>query len=411
MKKLLNNFHLTPAPMVRSPLLNGEGMPGHQWCAGRGELVTFHRSLKAAATSIKLILILFIAIYFAGCYGEQVDLTQFPINNPPGRIGDTVYIPISPVLTGYNNPLDIYIGNEPLIYVADNGNNRVVQLDISGSVIGYSNFILKPKKIAQDRNYDLLVIGSVIDTIPPNILDTVDAVYRLKLQQNNGLISGVNPAIVFKSNQPTPIPGNHGKFTGIAAFYNNYYLVLRAGPNNSNFIDPDNAIFMIDKYDHTFPVPTRLSGFEVNGQGLLSLIETSSITTFSGNANDFIYTETSSNVAFKIQWCIYDAIDEIYTPKFTPGSPVDLIKPGLVSQPQDITLDKFNNIYVVDSQKDSVYKFNSLGALRSESFGGPGTGTSQFSGPMGIAFFDKTLYIADSGNNRILRFILSTDIH
>lgn len=353
-----------------------------------------------------------ILFYFSGCeQGDQLDLNNFPINHNPGIIGDTVYIPQSPVLTGFNNPVDIYIGNEPLIYIADEGNNRIVQMDISGSIIGYSDFILKPRKITQDRNYDLLVIAGKVDTIPPSTLDTVDAVYRFKLHSTNGLISGVTPTVVFKSTTPTPVPGFHGNLTGISTFYNNYYLVMRSGPNNTNFIDPDNAIFKIDKYDHTYPVPERLPGFEVDGAGLLSLIGTSSINTFSNNATDLIYTLTSSSVAFKIQWAVYNSVDGTYIPKFAPESGVDLIKPGLVAEPQDITIDKFNNIYVVDSQKDTVYKFNSLGSLKHESFGGAGSGTKQFSHPMGIAFFDKTLYVADSGNNRILRFILSTDIH
>src|SRR5258706_7289829 len=207
----------------------------------------------------KLLKIIFFSLpvlYYSGCTeGDQLDLNNFPTNHTPGTIGDTVYIPQSPVLTGFNNPQDIYIGNEPLIYVADEGNNRIVQMDISGSVIGYSNFILKPRKISQDRNYDLLVIANKIDTIPPNTLDTVDALYRFKLQSTGGFIAGVNPVIVFKSNQPTPVPGDHGSLTGISTFYNNYYLVMRSGPNNTNLIDPDNAIFKIDKYDHTYPVP------------------------------------------------------------------------------------------------------------------------------------------------------------
>jgi hypothetical protein len=121
-------------------------------------------------------------------------------------------------LTGFNQPEDIYVGYEPLIYIADKGNNRIVQLDRSGAIVSYSNFILKPRKITQDRNYDLLVIASVIDTIPPNILDTVDAVFRFKLQPNGGIIAGVQPTIAIKSNQPTPIPGNHGNLTGISTF-------------------------------------------------------------------------------------------------------------------------------------------------------------------------------------------------
>ncbi len=351
------------------------------------------------------------ALLFSACANDQLDLSQFPINQPPGKIGDTVYIPITPALTGYSRPSDILIGYEPLMYIADKENNRVVQLDISGAIIGASNFILKPKKIAQDRNYDLLVIGSVIDTIPPHTLDTVDAVFRLKLRDNGGHISGVAPRIVFKSNQPTPIPGNHGKLTGISTFFDNYYLILRSGPNNSNFIDPDNAIFKVDKYDNTVPVPDRLPGFQVEGQGLLSLLSASSVTTFNFNATDFIYTQTASNVAFKVQWCTWDDIDGTYLPKFTPENGVDLLRPGLVTSPEDVTIDQYNNIFVVDSQKDSVYKFNSLGRLLHESFGGPGSGLSQFSSPMGVAFFDKTLYVCDTENDRVLRFILSTDIH
>ena len=33
-----------------------------------------------------------------------------------------------------------------------------------------------------------------------------------------------------------------------------------------------------------------------------------------------------------------------------------------------------------------------------------------FDQPHGVAFFDKILYVADTGNDRILRFILSTEI-
>lgn len=340
---------------------------------------------------------------------ELVNLNEYPINIDPGTIGDTTYIPITPIITGFNEPVDIHFGYDQQLYIADKNNDRIVQLNLAGGVVSYSNFILRPKKITQDRNFDLLVIASVIDTIPPNLLDTVDVVYRFKLQPNGGVLSGVVPAIVFRSNQPTPIPGDHGNFTGIATFQDNYYLVTRSGQNNSSPIDPDNAIFRIDRFDNTHPVPERLTGLEVEGQGLLSLQGISGITTFTYNNSDLIYIQKSQNAAFKVQWCLFDDIEEIYTAKFEPSSGVDLLRIGLMSEPADITLDQFNNIYVIDSYKDSLYKFNSLGRLRSESFGGKGISSSQFSNPLGVAFFNKTLYICDTGNNRILRFILSTD--
>ncbi len=350
------------------------------------------------------------AFLFSSC-GDKIDLSQFPLNTDPGTIGDTTYIPITPIITGFNEPADIYFGYDQQIYVADKNNNRVVQLNLAGAIVSYSNFILRPKKITQDRNYDLLVIGAVIDTIPPNILDTVDVVFRFKLQPNGGVLAGVNPSVAFKSNQTTPIPGDHGKFTGISTFQNNYYVVTRSGPNNSSQIDPDNGIFRIDRFDNTVPVPERLSGFEVEGQGLLSLQGTSGISTFTSNNNDIIYIQNSSNAAFKVQWCLYDDIENTYTAKYDPGSGVDLLRNGLMIEPAGITLDQFNNIYVIDAFKDSLYKFNSLGKLKSESFGGTGASATQFKNPLGVAFFNKTLYICDTGNNRILRFVLSTDIN
>ncbi|MEO8514940.1 MAG: hypothetical protein ABI543_15385 [Ignavibacteria bacterium] len=357
-----------------------------------------------------IIIILFSALLFNACADDDnVNLNDFPINIDPGTIGDTTYIPITPIITGFNEPVDIHFGYDQQIYVADKNNDRIVQLDLAGNVVSYSNFILRPKKITQDRNFDLLVIASVIDTIPPNVLDTVDVVYRYRLLPNGGTLSGVTPTIAFRSNQPTPIPGDHGSFTGIATYQDNYYLVTRSGNNNSSQIDPDNAIFRINRFDNTNPVPQRLSGFEVEGQGLLSLQQVSGISTFSYNNTDLIYIQKSSNAAFKVQWCIYDDIDEIYTAKFTPSSNVDLLRNGLMTEPADITIDQLNNIYVIDSYKDSLYKFNSLGKLKSESFGGQGVSPSKFSNPLGVAFFNKTLYICDTGNNRILRFILSTD--
>ena len=157
-------------------------------------------------------------------------------------------------------------------------------------------------------------------------------------------------------------------------------------------------------------MPFRLSGFETIGQGLLSLQKISGIATFQNNNTDFIYIQDYSDAVFKIQWVTFDDIDDIYLPKFTPQDNVDLLRNGLVIQPEDITIDNSSNIYVIDAYKDSLYKFSSLGKLKSESFGGEGSSAAQFINPMGVAFFYRTLYICDTGNNRVIRYILSTDI-
>ena len=47
----------------------------------------------------------------------------------------------------------------------------------------------------------------------------------------------------------------------------------------------------------------------------------------------------------------------------------------------------------------------------SESFGGLGTESGKFNNPKGIAFYNKVIYIADTDNNRIVRYRLSTDLN
>ena len=99
-----------------------------------------------------------------------------------------------------------------------------------------------------------------------------------------------------------------------------------------------------------------------------------------------------------------------YNPKYLPETNADIVRIQL-GTPQKSAVDDNNNVYVIDSARDSLYKFNNLGALRSESFGGTGSGENQFSNPFGVAVFNRVVYIADTGNGRIVRYKLSTDLN
>jgi len=140
----------------------------------------------------------------------------------------------------------------------------------------------------------------------------------------------------------------------------------------------------------------------------MSANQISSLTSFNARSGDIVVTLTGEN-SFKTQWLEY-----IVSIEFTgyqialPPQESDLMMPGFFDTPEGAAVDPSGNIYVADAGKDSVFKFNPRGDLLTGFGGGPDL--FKFNKPHAVAFFNKTLYVADTENNRILRFILSTDL-
>jgi hypothetical protein len=351
------------------------------------------------------ILILTAFGFFYGC-GDKLDLSQFPITNNggTGTVSETTYVQQSPTWNQFNAPEDVLIGNEPVVYVADTKNNRVVQLDLSGAEIGSLSF-LNPRALAQDNNFDLLVIA---DTVSP-LNDTLSVVIRLRLSQHGGIISSTPKTNIVVSDYPTPVSSRKRRFTGITTLADNSFYVTRTGPDNNSALDPDNAILKI-KGTSSVEQLTVLQGFQITGNGVYSIDRTSSIAALPNNNTDFVITRATPDFGFKVLWFEYDEVDGVYNPKFLPESSADIVRLQ-IGVPEDVTIDNNRNIFVVDSERDSLYKYNSSGRLMGESFGGEGLGDNQLNSPKGVAFFNKVLYIADTGNNRIVRYKLSTDLN
>ena len=192
------------------------------------------------------------------------------------------------------------------------------------------------------------------------------------------------------------------EYTGVCVFYDNSYYISRKGPNNSSFIDPDNSILVFDGND---VASGRVPLLEPVGTGLVSAYNINSLTSFNKKNIDFIATYNSNN-SFKVQWLNYVSTTEKsgYESRLSPAS-APMMLPNRFGQPYGATVDNSGNIYVADAVKDSIFKFSASGE-ELQSFGGPNV----FNAPHGVAFFDKTLYVTDTENNRVLRFVLSTDI-
>ncbi len=356
------------------------------------------------------ILLLLLLIITTTCE-EKLDLTELnQLGKGPINISDTLYIKQSPEWTGFNNPQDMIVGREPFIYVADTDNDRIAMLDIAGKVLG-TKPVPHPVAIAQDYKLNLFVCGR-FDTLINNVPASFSAVYRINLVAAGHQINNTELERILPQNpkdDPFAFTRPDRDYTGVCVFYDNSVYVSRTGPNNSNPVDRDNAILTLKFIKSASGKDSLVLGkvplLEPEGTGLMSANRISSLTSFNKRNLDVILTLTGNN-SFKVQWLKYIQTPDFsgYQPKFDAFSN-DLMQVGRFGKPEDVALDGANNIFVADAEKDSVFKFSSFGD-ELQSFGG----SDIFNSPHAVAYHDKTVYVLDTGNNRILRFILSTDI-
>jgi hypothetical protein len=321
--------------------------------------------------------------------------------------GDTVYVQINPPWTGFNKPEAMIIGREPFIYVADTYNDRVVMMNLNGNILGIRE-IKKPVALAQDFELNLIVCAE-LDTIINGQAQSFGAVYKLDMVAADHQIN--NAPMVRLLPRAADLKYPERRYTSVTVFYNNTFYVGRTGPANSSFIDPDNSILYFSP-KKLFGGGTgdtligRVPNIDPVSSGLVSANQISSLTSFNRKNIDFIETLTGNN-SLKVQWLTYvvTPVSADYEARLTPSDGGALMMPNKFGKPEGSCIDDASNIYIADAQKDSVFKFTPFGD-ELQSFGGPDV----FNEPYSVAFFDRILYVVDSGNNRILRFILSTDL-
>ncbi len=358
--------------------------------------------------TINILTILLSVIFLTNC----VTKLNPPDNSPKGGqvISDTLYIQQTPIWKGFNRPQDIIVGKETFIYVADTDNNRIVMLNLAGHVVG-KRAIKQPIAIAQDFQLNLIVCAQFDKVDTSGFVTTYSAVYKLDMVSAGHIIENAKiTRLLPQFDNPLKPPSPDVKFTGVATFFDNSFYIARKGPSNSTLIDPDNSILVFRKKELAdgSKIDTligRVPLLEPLGTGLMSAYDISSLSSYSGNNYDMNVTLIGDN-SFKTQILEYVTTEDFtgYQNKIPPFT-TDLMTVSKFEKPEGTTLDIFDNIFIADAAKDSIFKFNSFGD-EMESFGGPDV----FSSPHAVAYFDKTLYVADTDNNRILRFVLSTDV-
>jgi len=353
-------------------------------------------------SSILPLLLLF--ALFLGCE-KKFDLATLPRQDDAAF--DTSYVALDPPFTGFTGPQDILIGNDQLLYVADTRANRVVMMNRAGQFLS-ERIMLHPISIAQDSRLDLLVGGEVVATNG----DTVGAIFRLHLvSSSSDSAHRLDRARVDTIWRELAKPAR--RFPGLTTFGDNEWLAVRTGPDNSSFVDPDARVLLFSRNDNFItPVPAFVTR---TGSGISDINRPTSIASFPG-VRDFVLGQSSEGVAYGAIWLRFEQSPDFegWLPRFDPARVedinVDFIRPNRYLQPEAIAIDRSRrDVFIADAELDSVFKFNSRGAFKQESFGIAKT-RGRMVRPTGLAFFERILYVLDGSQGQILRFRLTTDV-
>ena len=338
-------------------------------------------------------------VALTGCE-KKYDLGSLPQEGNTSK--DTSYVPLSPPFGGFTGPEDVMVGIDQLMYVADTRANRIVMLNLAGAQLS-TRSMLHPVSLAQDSRLDLLVSGEIVAANG----DTIGAIFRVHLvsaspDSAHHLDLARIDTIWSEAAHP------QRRFPGITVLPDNSWLAVRAGTDNSSPIDPDGRVLEFTRHDEFItPLPSFITG----GQSPISINRPSGIASFPG-VKDFVLVQWAREVSYAALWMQYIQNSEVdgWFTKYDAVNPIDFFKVGRYVQPEAVTIDKARrDIFVADAVQDSIFKFNSRGGLKAESFGIVRShGLMQR--PTGLTFFNRTLYVLDGQRGEVLRFILTTDV-
>jgi hypothetical protein len=351
--------------------------------------------------NISLTFIVAVVVVLSGCE-EKPPLLE-PI---PETTFDTAYVQVTPPFIGFTKPEDVIIGNDQLLYVADTygeGTGRIVMMNRAGQVLSTKK-MLRPISVVQDSRLDLLVGGLVVAANG----DSVGALFRIHLVAAAHHLEQAQVETVWRE-LAKPVR----RFPGITVFGDNDYLVVRTGPDNTSFVDPDARVLEFDK-DDNFITPVAALTTRA-GTGITDIYSPTAIASFQG-VRDFVLTQTADQVAYGALWMTYQSNPEFegWLPKFDPARTEDrgkdFIRPNRYVRPEGVAIDRSRrDVFIADARLDSVFKFNSRGTFKAESFGKVKSDGAMLR-PTGLAFFERVLYVLDGDRGQVLRFRLTTDV-
>ncbi len=400
---------------------------------------------------VHLPILLLIMLFGSSCdffFGKKQDSQTTDVFRQgaidPGIPSTVGYVPILPVWKNIPSPVDVYVGYDNMVYVCDA--NGLDIFDLKGSL--QRNIPIDgASDVCQDRELRTYVAGRV-NRMVNGTLRNLAAVYVIAnaAAAGNPLITDtlIHPFCDQSRNNTSfrGAPDEQVQFTGITSFADNSIALARTGPTNdpAGISRPDNAILFYNSHHQNTHFANGLSPAI---SSLKSVMGLSSIASFAAppqsvsgvsTSQDLLLTQDDPAAAYKVLWVkmvndpdlgiIYTENSSLLSFDFSHSTRF-LYQANRFSHPSRVCVatDNTGYIFVADAGRDSVYQFtpkgyegvnppaNSATPMQVlASFGGSGSGPFNFLEPSGLCYYNKTLFVADKGNNRICRYKLSTDV-
>jgi predicted membrane-bound mannosyltransferase/DNA-binding beta-propeller fold protein YncE len=265
-------------------------------------------------------------------------------------------------------PRNLALGPDGLIYVADSGNHRIQVFDSNGQFIrGWGAFGSEPGLLNEPW-------GIAVDDDYVYVADTWN--HRLqKFTLNGGFV-----AVLGASGSPVAGDLGGGLFFGprdIVILADGNLLITDTGNHRLQILDPE-GIF-VRAFGTQGSQPGQFYepvGIDLNSDGYLYLADT-----WNGRIQQFTTDLFPAN-----EW------------------PVDAWSGESINNKPYLAVDGASRVYITDPEGYRVIVFDQFGQYLAR-FGRFGTGLDTFGLPNGIKIDAAgNIYVADAGNNHILRF-------
>lgn len=399
---------------------------------------------------------------FLGTKGDDItdEIFEEGRQDPNTVVDEVAYAALLPFWDEFNGPTDVFVGYDELVYVTDSQGLHV--LDRAGRKYDIIEIEGGATSVTQDRLLNVYVTGrydTVITAVDSEIVWNLPAVYKIKNANGAGSVE-ITDVLVHPFMDNSRANTNSQQFrldrsrvdneelvelTSVAVLSNNDIYISRRGPRNrtGEAIAQDNTVLIFSEdTDGKMVNTSQIRVLSPSSPSLLSGISITDITTLIGppqreNISDdlsFIITQGSpeSDIPFRVLWV--NAIETIDGLEYRSNSSLltrdttraesfmydqyKFVNPTGVA----FSADANGYVFIVDAGTDSLYMFQSNGfeginpppasaatKVINVSFGGTGSGPRQFMSPEGVAYFQEIVYVADTGNNRIARYKLTTD--